>query len=556
MAVKNQTPKTGARGARGSRASDDSAGQAPPIPPLGTPGELITPEIKKYRAMLEENPASRVFATLGELYRKQGMHDEAIGLCLKGLKYHPDYLSGRVVLGLAYFDKGMVKEASEELERVVSAKPDHLMAAKVLGDVLLMNGDIERAKYYFERVLSLAPDDLDVRKKLEPMRTGRGPSAVPSRAETPLPPALSAEAPDEIIEGEGLEIVESDSPPNDMPQAQIVQEDNGPDEDGGIKLSADEITDILVRTEQQISEIEARREAAAKPEPPPPASRASLLRPATTGGVVPLYRAVERLQIGIVITDLDGTVHYANPAAAQGHGWDKEDLVGRHLKDFFPPGLFYPMTMHDILEKKSLTRDTMNVRKDGSVFPVRITYDVVEGDSREPVHIIIGMDDLTRHKEIDEDLWQLAIKDAETGLFNRRHFLFKIAEEIKRAERIGYPLCLMVFAISDFKSYRTEHGSKKAQRVLTELGKIARQSIRKEVDSAYRITEDEFAVILPTATNQKAVIVAGRLQEKVAKKLPDIEIRIGAASRDNHRSIEDLIDAAEKAAYRTPVASR
>ncbi len=83
------------------------------------------------------------------------MYDEAIGLCLKGLKHHPDYLSGRVVLGLAYFDKGMIREAAEELERVVSAKPDHLMAAKALGDVLLQSGDIQRAKYYFERVLSL-----------------------------------------------------------------------------------------------------------------------------------------------------------------------------------------------------------------------------------------------------------------------------------------------------------------------------------------------------------------------------------------------------------------
>ncbi len=557
MAVKTQSPKTGARDARGSRKSDGSVDTATPSPPLGTPADLITPEIKKYRAMLDENPASRVFATLAEVYRKQGMHDEAIGLCLKGLKYHPDYLSGRVVLGLAYFDKGMVKEASEELERVVSEKPDHLMATKVLGDVLLMNGDIERAKYYFERVLSLAPDDLDVKKKLEPMRTGRGPSAESPRAKKAPPSPSPPEAHDEIIEGEGLEIIESsDTPTDDMPQAQIVPVQDDPEEGVGISLSADEITDILVRTEKQIGEIEAKRDAPARPEPQPAVSRAPAFRSAAAGGVVPLYRAVERLQIGIVITDLDGTVHYSNPAAAAAHGWGKEDLIGRHLKDFFPSGLFHPMTMHEILEKKSLTRDTMNVRKDGTVFPVRITYDVVEGDSREPAHIIVGMDDLTRQREIDEDLWQLAIKDAQTGLFNRRHFLFKIAEEIKRAERIGYPLCLMVFAIDDFKSYRTVHGSKKAERVLTEVGKIARQSIRKELDSAYRLTEDEFAVILPTATDQKAVIVAGRLTEKIAKKLPDIEIRIGTASREDHRSIEDLIDAAEKAVYRSRGAAR
>ena len=81
--------------------------------------DAVTPEIKKYQAMLETNPASRVFASLAELYRKQGMLDEAISLCLKGLKAHPAYVSGRVVLGRAYFDKGLVREAAQELEKVV-----------------------------------------------------------------------------------------------------------------------------------------------------------------------------------------------------------------------------------------------------------------------------------------------------------------------------------------------------------------------------------------------------------------------------------------------------
>ncbi|MBN2225220.1 MAG: diguanylate cyclase [Deltaproteobacteria bacterium] len=545
MAVKTRSLKTLARG---SGTPDSSAGASPPSPPLGTSDELITPEIKKYRSMLDENPTSRVFAPLGELYRKRGMYDEAIGLCLKGLKHHPDYLSGRVVLGLAYFDKGMIREAAEQLERVVSAKPDHLMAAKALGDVLLMSGDVQRAKYCFERVLALAPDDLDIKKKLEPMTSEHDSAAEQVRQETAEPPVAPVPVPDEIIEGEGLEIVEADSPvPDVVPEARIIRGEEETLEINGIDLSADEMSDILVNAEQQIYEIETMHTSPGTARTPPGPV------PAPTGGVLPLYRAIEHLQIGIVITDLDGTVHYVNRAAAETHGYTKDEPVGRNIRELFPPRLFQPMTMHEILGKRSFAKDTMNVRKDGSIFPVRITYDVIEDDSRQPIYIIFGMDDLTRRKDVDEDLWQSSIKDAETGLYNRRHFLFKITEEAKRAERIGYPLCLMILTISNFNSYQTASGPKKGQRVAVELAKIVQQSTRKELDSAYRLTDDEFAVILPTATDAKALVVAGRLVEKAVKRFPNIEIKIGTASRQDHRSVEGLIDAAEKAAIRATV---
>ncbi len=99
---------------------------------------------------------------------------------------------------------------------------------------------------------------------------------------------------------------------------------------------------------------------------------------------------------------------------------------------------------------------------------------------RQPAYIIVGMDDLSRHKDVDEDLWQSSIKDAESGLYNRRHFLFKIAEEVKRAERIGYPLCLMVLTIDNFDSYQTaDAGPGKVKRSPSRSAKIV-EAIHQE----------------------------------------------------------------------------
>ena len=66
---------------------------------------------------LVEDPNSRVFAPLAEAYRKSGMLDEAIQVCLEGLKIHPTYISGRVALARAYYEEKMLGEAKEEFEK-------------------------------------------------------------------------------------------------------------------------------------------------------------------------------------------------------------------------------------------------------------------------------------------------------------------------------------------------------------------------------------------------------------------------------------------------------
>ncbi len=285
MAPKTKGIKSDAASIGNNRAADgQDIGSNPKSTPLGTPGDLVTPDMKKYQAMLGSNPSSRVFATLAELYRKQGMYDEAIGLCLKGLGHHPDYLSGRVVLGLAYFDKGMIRDAAEVLERVVSAKPDHLMAARALGDVMLADGDNERAEYYFNHVLSLAPDDQDVIRKLESLTNRPGAEVPPQTATDETAHEAAAPLPDEIIEGEGLEIVESGG--LSLEDTANSRHENGETRQAaGDVLPADEVSDILIEPEQ-----EHRRRKGPRVHQPGVATKPERDAPAAATGLPPVPR--------------------------------------------------------------------------------------------------------------------------------------------------------------------------------------------------------------------------------------------------------------------------
>jgi predicted regulator of Ras-like GTPase activity (Roadblock/LC7/MglB family)/tetratricopeptide (TPR) repeat protein len=84
----------------------------------------ITEDIKRLSDTLARDPDSIVFASLAELYLKQGMIDEAIKMSMSGLKKHPNYLKGHRVLAEAYMTNGMVHSAKGEYEKILELNPD------------------------------------------------------------------------------------------------------------------------------------------------------------------------------------------------------------------------------------------------------------------------------------------------------------------------------------------------------------------------------------------------------------------------------------------------
>lgn len=117
------------------------------------------PEIEEYIKKLDTNPESLVFVPLAEAYRKSGMLDEAIETCQKGLKYHPTYMSGRIVLGRSYMEKGMMQEAAEEFKKVASADVNNIMAHSLLAQICMKRQQYAEAIKEFQKVLTLNPED-------------------------------------------------------------------------------------------------------------------------------------------------------------------------------------------------------------------------------------------------------------------------------------------------------------------------------------------------------------------------------------------------------------
>ncbi len=123
-------------------------------------------EIARYQQILSREPSSLVFASLAEAYRKKKLLKQAISTCKKGLRFHPNFVGGRVALAWAYLDSGQTEHARDELERVVLKVPDNLVAQRLLADIYKEKRDLDNLEKTVHRILSLDPQDNGARKLL------------------------------------------------------------------------------------------------------------------------------------------------------------------------------------------------------------------------------------------------------------------------------------------------------------------------------------------------------------------------------------------------------
>jgi tetratricopeptide (TPR) repeat protein len=130
-------------------------------------------ELERYLRIFQENPDSRVFAPLADMYRRLGRLREAELICREGLERHPYYAGGRVALAHILLDSSRLDEALGESESVVTYYPDNLLARKILIRALGLLGQKERAEREWLALQQLAPsiaDDADLKRAISGAR--------------------------------------------------------------------------------------------------------------------------------------------------------------------------------------------------------------------------------------------------------------------------------------------------------------------------------------------------------------------------------------------------
>ncbi len=176
---------------------------------------------------------------------------------------------------------------------------------------------------------------------------------------------------------------------------------------------------------------------------------------------------------------------------------------------------------------------------------------------------------MTLHvKKVDlyETVKELAIRDGLTGVFVRRHFVERFEEELRRSDKYGLPLAVLMLDIDHFKRYNDEYGHLAGDATLKQVASLLRESLR-QVDIVARYGGEEFVMVLPETRWEGAVEVAERIRSSIARhnfkiysQGTRVTVSIGVslypsgkvhmAGKNINETVETLIHAADKALYR------
>jgi diguanylate cyclase (GGDEF)-like protein/PAS domain S-box-containing protein len=156
-----------------------------------------------------------------------------------------------------------------------------------------------------------------------------------------------------------------------------------------------------------------------------------------------------------------------------------------------------------------------------------------------------------------EALRTQSVRDALTGLYNRRYLEETLEREMRRAARAAQSLGILMIDLDHFKKFNDTYGHDAGDAVLRETGASLSKGIRAE-DFVCRFGGEEFVVILPTADPETSRARAERLRTKMreltimyqGKSLGMVTISVGVAAFPAHgTSPKELMVAADAALY-------
>lgn len=152
--------------------------------------------------------------------------------------------------------------------------------------------------------------------------------------------------------------------------------------------------------------------------------------------------------------------------------------------------------------------------------------------------------------ERTRQLEELSLRDALTGLFNRRKLHDALRRELTLAKRYRRHFSLVYFDVDDFKLINDSRGHFAGDEVLRAVGD-ALKAVSREVDYPCRYGGDEFCLGLPDCSLVAAEAICQRLIEQFSAKHPEVTFSVGIAQvgPDDFPGPDELLRSADRKMY-------
>ena len=180
-------------------------------------------------------------------------------------------------------------------------------------------------------------------------------------------------------------------------------------------------------------------------------------------------------------------------------------------------------------------------------------------------NVLIGFSsDITEIYNLKEQLRKDSITDSLTGLYNKRHFDDMAEKEYQRSNRQNLDMTIVIFDIDYFKQINDKYGHHVGDLVLKESSTIFQSHIREE-DILCRIGGEEFTIILPHTSKDKAFELVERIRSVIENNIfktdqneaISITISFGISSIcKTDDKYDEILQRADKALYKAKKTGR
>ncbi len=128
----------------------------------------------------------------------------------------------------------------------------------------------------------------------------------------------------------------------------------------------------------------------------------------------------------------------------------------------------------------------------------------------DPFILLTQLSGAVRQAELLAAIADTAQLDESTSLYNRRHFIQRLGEEISLSKRHLSPLCCVTLGVNFYQMYLDSYGYDFINELLRYLADKIGSVVRHE-DIVARISDDEIAILLPRSTEKGAKVFTNRL---------------------------------------------
>jgi len=263
-------------------------------------------------------------------------------------------------------------------------------------------------------------------------------------------------------------------------------------------------------------------------------------------------KAMELSDEGVVITDADATILFANPAMCKITGYEYSQIIGKtprmfksgHHGEQFYKQMWSSLRKHGVWQGEILDR-----KRCGEITARQLRIKAIRDSHQETTHFIGLMHDNSQLKMMTE----LANRDPLTGLPNRRVFDERLCQAAARSRRSGKAFALLYIDLDDFKKINDNWGHLTGDKVLITVATRLKASVRAD-DTVVRLGGDEFAIILSEVGSDNNVgVVMDKIFRRVKKtsiidqRVLNMDCSIGYSLFPDHtQDINVLLEMADR----------